>query len=58
MSDDAPTKTILPAELSKLSTIIDEKPESFASGDDAIREVALHAAKFIFDLSELGIAFL
>ena len=57
MSDEVSAEFAFPTELSKLSAVIDEKPESFASGDDAIREAALHAAKFIFDLSEFGLAF-
>ena len=44
---------LLPSELAKLSSLLDEKPETFATGDKEIEEAALAAAKYIFDLSEL-----
>ena len=43
----------LPTELNRLVSLIDEKPEAFASGDKDIQDAALAAAKYIFDLSEL-----
>ena len=50
---DSDTETFeLPSELSKLSSLLEEKPESLASGDKEIEEAALAAAKYIFDLSK------
>lgn len=43
---------MLPMELSKLSSLLDRKPESFSTGDKEIEEAALAAAKYIFDLSK------
>lgn len=42
----------LPAELNRLVSLIDEKPEAFGSGDEDIQDAALAAAKYIFDLGE------
>ncbi|PPQ88642.1 hypothetical protein CVT25_010218 [Psilocybe cyanescens] len=41
----------LPPQLQKLSTLLDESPESLASGDSELYAAALDAAKHIFDLS-------
>uniref|UniRef100_A0A8H7Y8E6 U3 small nucleolar ribonucleoprotein protein MPP10 n=1 Tax=Psilocybe cubensis TaxID=181762 RepID=A0A8H7Y8E6_PSICU len=41
----------LPPPLQKLSTILDESPETLAVGDSELHAVALAAAKHIFDLS-------
>ncbi|KDQ63722.1 hypothetical protein JAAARDRAFT_169865 [Jaapia argillacea MUCL 33604] len=41
----------LPDQLSGLSTLIEERPESFASGSNDIKLAALAATKFIFDLA-------
>ncbi|KAH8120364.1 U3 small nucleolar ribonucleoprotein complex, subunit Mpp10 [Phellopilus nigrolimitatus] len=41
----------LPSELSHLTTLINDKPEAFASGEKAIQDAALAAAKYIFDLT-------
>ncbi|KIP11982.1 hypothetical protein PHLGIDRAFT_10298 [Phlebiopsis gigantea 11061_1 CR5-6] len=43
--------TELPQQLSELSTRIDEKPESFATGNEDIRLAALKATKYVFDLA-------
>ena len=52
-STAAPEEVVeLPQELSILSTRIDEKPESFATGNEDIRLAALRAAKYVFDLGE------
>ena len=50
MAEEKAVATI-PEDLSRLSSVIDKKPEAFASGDDEIRNTALEAAKYIFDLS-------
>ena len=42
----------LPAELGRLASLIDEKPEAYATGDKDIQDAALAAAKYIFDMSE------
>lgn len=42
----------LPIELSQLSIRIDEKPESFATGNKDIQLAALKATKHVFDLGE------
>lgn len=39
----------LPDELATLSSRIDEKPESFATGNKDIQLAALQAAKYVFD---------
>ena len=39
----------LPPVLSDLSSLLDDRAESFASGNDEIQRVALSATKFIFD---------
>lgn len=39
----------LPEELATLSSRIDEKPESFATGNKDIQLAALQAAKYVFD---------
>lgn len=36
--------------LQTLATLIDEKPESLASGSQVVRDAALDATQFIFDL--------
>ena len=46
-------ETELPIELGHLASLIDEKPEAYASGDKDIQDAALAAAKYIFDMSEL-----
>ncbi|KAJ8072448.1 U3 snoRNP protein [Marasmius tenuissimus] len=38
-------------ELSQLSRLIDSKPECLGTGDNDLKDAALQAAKFIFDLS-------
>lgn len=45
-----PEGLILPPQLQKLSTILDESPESLAAGDSELHAAALAAAKHIFDL--------
>lgn len=40
----------LPAELAALSTRLDERPESLATGNKDIQVAALQAAKYVFDL--------
>ncbi|KAI0348039.1 Mpp10 protein [Trametopsis cervina] len=42
---------VLPTELLALSTRIDEKPESFATGNKDIQLAALQAAKYVFDIA-------
>lgn len=42
----------LPNELSELSTRIDDKPQSFATGNKDIQLAALKAIKHVFDLGE------
>ena len=42
----------LPSELQELSLSIDEKPDSFAVGNEDIRLAALKATKYVFDLGE------
>ncbi|THH15981.1 hypothetical protein EW146_g4585 [Bondarzewia mesenterica] len=41
----------LPPNLQRLSSIVDEKPELFASGSKDIRDAALSATQFVFDLA-------
>lgn len=43
----------LPEALQELSLRIDEKPESFATGNKDIQLAALKATKYVFDLGEL-----
>ncbi|KAL5518905.1 MPP10 [Sanghuangporus vaninii] len=50
-AENVSTENELPAELSRLVSLIDEKPEAYASGDKDIQEAALTAAKYIFDLT-------
>ncbi|THH06925.1 hypothetical protein EW145_g3748 [Phellinidium pouzarii] len=50
-SETDPKTNQLPLELRRLSLLIDERPEKFASGDEDIQEAALIAAKYIFDLT-------
>ncbi|OCB84628.1 Mpp10 protein [Sanghuangporus baumii] len=50
-AENVSTESDLPAELSRLVSLIDEKPEAYASGDKDIQEAALTAAKYIFDLT-------
>jgi U3 small nucleolar RNA-associated protein MPP10 len=40
----------VPAELERLSTLVRDKPEAFAAGDESIRTSALTAAKYVFDM--------
>lgn len=42
----------LPNELSELSARIDDKPQSFATGNKDIQLAALKATKHVFDLGE------
>ena len=48
-SDSERDEIVLPKELSSLSSAIEAKPESFATGDKDIKDAALAAAKDIFD---------
>jgi len=41
---------VLPAELQKLSTLLDTCPETLAIGNGEIHAAALTATKYIFDL--------
>ncbi len=41
---------VLPAELQKLSTLLDDRPETLATGNGEIHAAALAATKYIFDL--------
>ncbi|KAL5534201.1 hypothetical protein ACEPAG_663 [Sanghuangporus baumii] len=50
-AENVSTENELPVELSRLVSLIDEKPEAFASGDRDIQDAALTAAKYIFDLT-------
>ncbi|KAL5495224.1 MPP10 [Sanghuangporus weigelae] len=50
-AENVSTENELPAELSRLVSLIDEKPEAYGSGDNDIQEAALTAAKYIFDLT-------
>jgi hypothetical protein len=43
------SEVTLPQELLTLSSRIDERPESFATGNKDIQLAALQATKFIFD---------
>lgn len=52
MSDDIQ----IPGELSRLSSLISAQPESFASGSKDIRDAALTATKYIFDLGSHSLA--
>ncbi|KAG7089543.1 hypothetical protein E1B28_011216 [Marasmius oreades] len=45
------SQDILIPELSQLSLLIDSKPECLGAGDDDLKNAALRATKFIFDLS-------
>ena len=45
------TDVTLPSEVSRLSSLIDEKVEAFAYEDSDIRKSALDATKLLFDLS-------
>ena len=40
----------LPPQLEGLSKLLSEKPEALATGSEDIRQAALDATKFIFDL--------
>ena len=42
-------EVVLPEQLAVLSTQIDNKPESFATGNKYIQLAALQAAKYVFD---------
>ena len=44
----------LPSQLGRLASLIEKKPESFATGDEDIRDAALFAAKYVFDLSKFN----
>ncbi|PCH33610.1 Mpp10 protein [Wolfiporia cocos MD-104 SS10] len=41
----------LPEELEKLAILVNEKPESFATGSSEIQDAALTATKFVYDLA-------
>lgn len=41
-----------PAELGRLGTLIQDKPEGFAIGEEELRAAALTAAKYAFDMGE------
>ena len=47
---DNSNDVVLPPELQSLSTLLDESPESLASGNAAIQAAALNATKHTFDL--------
>lgn len=47
----------LPTELAALSSRIDERPESFATGNKHIQLAALQAAKYVFDLGSFTVCF-
>lgn len=47
----------LPSQLENLSKLLGEKPEALATGSEDLREAALRATKFIYDLGVLSIAF-
>lgn len=42
----------VPTELSQLSSVIDQKVESLALGDEEFQKSALTATKFLFDLGK------
>lgn len=48
--------SLLP-ELSALSDLLEEKPESFATGAEDVRSAALNATKIVFDLCNFSISF-
>ncbi|EJD47644.1 Mpp10 protein [Auricularia subglabra TFB-10046 SS5] len=48
-SRDVEQEPELPPPLARLSSLLDEKPEALATGDEDIRAASLAAAKFVFD---------
>lgn len=40
----------LPPELQNLSMVVENNPESFATGNDEIQVAALNATKYVYDL--------
>lgn len=48
----------LPEKLAKLSTCVDEQPESLVTGSKDIQLAALQAAKYVFDLGTVPLGFL
>lgn len=46
---DTAEEISLPEPLATLSNLLDDRPESFATGNDGIKLAALHATKYMFD---------